>query len=178
MRHPVEFDLDPRARARGGFAGGTSQPRRAHVLHPGHRAGGEQFQAGAAHPFFHDRIARRHRATLAFRGGFRQILRRKHRAREPVPSRRRAQVKHRISHALRRAARDLFMPQHAKTKGVHERVARVGRVEINLSRHRREAKVITVMRKAADHPGKELPIVLHRRCVGRAFVFACDRTEA
>ncbi len=52
----------PAARRR--FASGTRQSRRAHVLDARHGVGRQQFQAGFAHQFFHERIAHLHRAAL------------------------------------------------------------------------------------------------------------------
>ncbi len=163
LRHFVQFDLDARARARGRFASGTGQTRRAHVLNARDRAGGEQFQARFANQFFHERIADLHRAALLLGGFLGQILRGKRRARQAVATRRRADVKNRIAHALGRAARDLFVAQHAEAKRVHERIAFVGFVEINLARDGRDAETISVMRDAADHAGKKAAIVCNLR---------------
>ena len=159
LRNFVEFDLDARAGARGHFAGGTGQTRRAHVLHAGDATGGEQFEARFAHEFFHERIADLHRAALLLGGFLGQILRRKRRARETVATRGRADVKHGIAHALGRAARDLFVPQHAEAERVHERIALIRLVEIHLARDGRDAEAIPVMRDAADHAGEEAAVV-------------------
>ena len=148
MRNLVQFDFDARAGARGGFAGGAGQTRRAHVLDARDRAGGQQFEAGFANEFFHERIADLHRAALLLGGFLGQILRRKRRARQAVAARGRADVKNRIADALGRAARDLFVPQHAEAEGVHQRIAFVGFVEINLARDGRNAEAIAVMRDA------------------------------
>ena len=126
---------------------------------PGDRAGGEQFEARFAHEFFHERIADLHRAALLLGGFLGQILRRKRRAREPVATRGRADVKHGIAHALGRAARDLFMAQHAEAERVHERIALIRLVEIHLARDGRDAEAIPVMRDAADDAGEQTPIV-------------------
>ena len=93
---------------------------------PATATGGEQFQARFAHEFFHERIADLHRAALLLGGFLGQILGRKRRARQAVATRRRADIKDGIAHALGRAARNLFMAQHAETKRVHQRIAFVG----------------------------------------------------
>ena len=159
LRHFVQFDLDARARARRRFARRTRQTRRAHVLHARDRAGGEQFQARFAHQLFHERIADLHRAALLLGGFLGQILRGKRRARQAIATRRRADVKDRIAHALGRAARDLFVAQHAEAKRVHQRIALVAFVEINFARDGRNAEAIAVMRDAADHAGEKPAIV-------------------
>ena len=97
-------------------------------------------------------------------GGFLgQILRRKRRARESVATCRRADVKHGIAHALGRAARDLFVAQHAETERVHERIALIRLVEIHLARDGRDAEAIPVMRDAADHSGEQAAVILQLR---------------
>ena len=159
----VEFDLDARAGARRHFAGGTCQTRRAHVLHAGDCAGGEQFETRFAHKFFHERIADLHRTALSLGGFLGQILRRKRRARETVAPRRRADVKHGITHALGRAARDLFVAQHAEAERVHERIALIRLVEIHLARDGRDAEAIAVMRDAADDAGEQATVVFQLR---------------
>ena len=155
LRHLVQFDLDARARARGHFARGTGQARRAHVLHAGDRAGGEKFQAGFAHQLFHEGIAHLHCAALLLGGFIREILRGKGRACQAVAPSGRSDVEHRIAHALRRAARDLLMPQHAQAEGVHQRIALVGLVKIHFAGHRGDAEAIPVMGDATDHAAEE-----------------------
>ena len=159
MRNFVQFDFDAGAGARGGFAGGTGQARRAHVLNAGDGAGGEQFEARFAHEFFHERIADLHRAALLLGGFLGQILRRKRRARQAVATGRRADVKHRIADAFGRAARDLFVAQHAEAERVHQRIAFVRFVEIHLARDGRDAEAIAVMRDAADDAGEQTAVV-------------------
>ena len=135
------------------------KPAAPHVLHARDATGGQQFQARFAHEFFHERIADLHRAALLLGGFLGQILRRKRRTREAVATRGRADIKHGITHALGRAARDLFMAQHAETERVHERVALISLVEIHLARDGRNAEAIAVMRDAADDAGKEAAVV-------------------
>ena len=119
LRHLVQLDLDAGARAGGGFARGARQAGGAHVLHAGDRAGGEQFQARFADELLHEGIAHLHRAALLLGRFLGQILRGKRRARQAVAPGGRAHVKDGVAHALGRAARDLFMPQHAQAKRVH-----------------------------------------------------------
>ena len=57
---------------------------------------------------------------------------------------------------LRRAARDLFVPQHAEAKDVDERIAFVAFVEINLAADGRNADAIAVMRDARDDAGEQI----------------------
>ena len=109
------------------------KPGRAHVLDAGDGAGGEQFQARFAHELLHERIADLHRAALLLRRFLGQILRGKRRPGQTIATRGRADVEHRIANALGRAARDLFVAQHAQAKRVHQRIAFVGFIEINLA---------------------------------------------
>ena len=83
LGHLGQFDLDARAGAGGGFAGGTGQAGGAHVLDAGDRAGGEQFQAGFADQLLHERIAHLHRPALLLGGFLGQVLRGKSRAARP-----------------------------------------------------------------------------------------------
>ena len=163
LRDLVQLDLDAGAGARGGFAGRAGQARRAHVLNPGDRAGGEQFEARFAHEFFHERIAHLHRAALLLGGFLGQILRRERRARQTVAARGRADVKHRVANAFGRAARDLFVTQHAEAEGVHERIAFVGFVEIDLARDGRDAEAIAVMRDARHDAGEQTLVICDLR---------------
>ena len=118
-------------------------------------ASGKGLQAGLAHELFHEGIAHLHRPALLLGGFIRQILRGKGRAREAVPTRGRADVKHRIANALGRAARDLVMAQHAEAEGIDEGIALVAFVEIHLAGNRGDAEAIAVMRNAADHSAEQ-----------------------
>ena len=51
------------------------------------------------------------------------------------------------------------MAQHAEAKCVHERIAFVRFVEINLARDGRDAEAIAVMRNAADDAGEQTAVV-------------------
>jgi len=66
----------------------------------------------------------------------RKVLRRERRARQAVTPRGRTDVEDRIANALRRAARDLLVAQHAETESVDQWIALVAFVEIDLARER------------------------------------------
>ena len=51
------------------------------------------------------------------------------------------------------------MTQNAEAKGVHERIAFVGFVEINFARDSRDAEAIAVMRDAGDDAGEKTAVV-------------------
>ena len=157
LRNFREIDLDAGAAAAGGFAGRTGQTRRAHVLNAGDRIGGEQFEARFEQQFFLERIADLHRRPI-FARFLGQIARGERRARQTVAPRLRADVKDRIANAAGRAARELLVPQNAKAKNVHERIAFEAFVEINLAADGRDADAIAVMRDAGDHAGEQAPI--------------------
>src|SRR5665213_3583240 len=163
LRNFVEFDLDSRARARRRFTSGTRQTRRAHVLNSRDATRRQKFEARFANQFFHERIADLHRAALLLGGFLGQIFRRKRRARETVATCRRADVENWIADSLRRAARDLFVPQNAEAKRVHEWIAFVGYVEINLARDGWNSKTISVMRDAVDHTGEKAAVIYDLR---------------
>ena len=167
-----EIDLDAGAAAAGRFAGRAGQPRRAHVLDAGDRIGREQFEARFEQQLFLERIADLHRRPV-FARFLGQIARGKRRARQAVAPRLRADVKDRIADALRRAARELLVPQNAEAKDVHQRIAFEAFVEINLAADGRDADAIAVMRDAGDHAGEKPAIRLHVRGS-----IAGDRAEA
>src|SRR5665213_2180138 len=163
LRNFVEFDLDSRARARRRFTSGTRQTRRAHVLNSRDATRRQKFEARFANQFFHERIADLHRAALLLGGFLGQIFRRKRRARETVATRCRTDIENWIADSLRRAARDLFVPQNAEAKRVHEWIAFVGYVEINLARDGWNSKTISVMRDAVDHTGEKAAVIYDLR---------------
>ena len=71
----------------------------------------------------------------------------------------RADVEDRIADAPGRAARELFVPQHAETENIDERIAFEALVEINLAADGRDADAIAVMRDAGDDAGEEPAVV-------------------
>ena len=68
-------------------------------------------------------------------------------------------VKDRVAHAPRGAAHDLVVSQDPEAERVHERVALVGLVEIDLAGDGRDAEAIAVVGDAADDAGKQ-PFVI------------------
>ena len=99
FRHEVQIDLVARAAAAGRLAGRTGQSRRAHVLDADDQPVlAHHFEAGFQQQLFHERIADLHRrpVLLRFLG---QLARGERRARQPVPSRRAADVNHGVAHA-------------------------------------------------------------------------------
>src|SRR5437588_6938885 len=70
-----------------------------------------------------------------------------------------ADVENRIADALSFAVGDLFVAQHTEAKRIHERIALVAFVKINLTRDGRDAKAIAVMRDAR-HDAREEPAVI------------------
>ena len=70
---------------------------------------------------------------------------------------------------LARAAGDLLVAQHAQAKGVDQRVALVGLVEIDLAGDGRDAEAIAVMGDAGHHAAEEPAIV---RCADLVAVLA------
>ena len=125
------------------------KPGRAHVLNPGDGVGREQFQARFEQQLFLERIAHLHRRPF-FARFLGQILRGEGRAGQTIAPRLGADIENRIADAVGRAARDLFVPQNAKAKHIHQRIAFEAFVEINLAPDGRDAKAIAVMRDASD----------------------------
>ena len=66
LRHLGQINLNARAAARGRFAGGTREARRAHVLNARHCAGRQQFQTGLHTELLHEGIAHLHGTALLF----------------------------------------------------------------------------------------------------------------
>ena len=155
LRHLVQLDFDARPGAGRRLARRAGQARRAHVLHAGDAAGGEQFEARLADEFLHEGVAHLHRAALLLGGFLSQVLRGKRRARETIATGRGANVEDRVADAVRCAARDLVVAQDAEAEGVDERIAFVALIEIDLARDGRDAEAVSVVRNAADHAGEE-----------------------
>ena len=171
LRHFREVNLHARAAAARRLARRAREARRAHVLDARHRVGREQFEARLHQQLLAERIAHLHRGPVLL-ALLREIARCERRAREPVAPRLRADVENRIAHALRRAARDLLVPQNAEAEHIHQRVAIVALVEKHLAADGRHADAIPVVRDAAHHARKTraVPLVL--------LGVAVDRPEA
>src|SRR5207249_8958041 len=81
------------------------------------------------------------------------------RARETIASGRGADVENRIADALSFAVGDLFVAQHAEAKRIHERIALVAFVKINLTRDGRDAEAIAIVRDARHDAREEPPVI-------------------
>ena len=99
LRNVFQIDLDARAGAAAHLAGGTRQPRRAHVLNADDGAGLHRFEARFEQQLFEKRIAHLHVGPLLLRF-FGELGRRHGRAVNSVAPRLRADVDHRIADAL------------------------------------------------------------------------------
>jgi hypothetical protein len=135
-------------------AGRARQARRAHVLDARDRVGGEQFETGLEQKFFAKRIADLHGGAILLRF-LGEITRRESRAREAIATRLRTHVEDRVADTARRAASDLLVPQPAEAEDVHERIAVVTLVEINLPADGRDADAISVVRDPRDDARKQ-----------------------
>ena len=155
LRHLGQIDLDAGTAAGRCLAGGAGQAGCAHVLYSRDRAGRQQLEAGFHAEFLHERIAHLHSAALLLGRFLGQILRRKRRAGQAVAPGRRADVKHRVAHALGRPACHLAVAQHPEAEGVNERISFIRGVKIDFSGHRREADAVTVMGDAGHHAAKQ-----------------------
>ena len=163
LRNFGKVDLDAGAGARRRFAGGTGQTGRAHVLNAGHRPRREQFKTGFQHQLLHERVAHLHGPALLLGRRFGQILRGKRRAGQAVPARRGTHIEHRVADAAGFAARDLLVAQRAQTKRIHQRIAVVAAVEMDLAGDGRDAEAIAIMRDAGHDTGEETAIVCDLR---------------
>ena len=171
LGHFREVDLHSRAAAAGGLAGRAGEARRAHVLDAGDGVGGEEFEAGFEEEFFFERVADLHGGAvlLALLG---QLARGKGRAREAVAPGLGADIENGVADAARCAARDLLVAEDAEIEDVHERIAVVAFVEIDLAADGGDADAVPVMRDARDHAGEEAAVGFDVRAV------AGDRPEA
>ncbi len=59
---------------------------------------------------------------------------------------------------LRRAPRELFVPQNAKAKNVYQRIALETFIEINFAADGRDADAVAVMRDAGNDSGKKAAV--------------------
>src|SRR5207247_8793078 len=72
-------------------------------------------------------------------------------------------VKHGVADPFGRAARDLFVAQDAQAERVHQRIAFIAFVEVDLAPYGWDAEAIAVMRDAAYHAGEEALVIFDLR---------------
>lgn len=152
-----EVDLNSSTATAGRFAGGTSQPGRAHVLNSGDCVAGQKFQTCLEQKLFLERIAHLDGGTILLRF-FGQLSRREGRAGQSITSSLRTDVENRIAHAARGATCELFVSQNAETENIDQRIAFETFVEINFAADRWNADAVAVVRNAGDNSGEDAAI--------------------
>ena len=155
LRDFVQFDLDSGAGAGGGFAGRAGETGGAHVLDSGNGAGGQEFEAGLAHEFFHEGIADLNGAALLFGGFVGEILGGEGGSGEAIAAGGWSDIEDGVAHALGLAAGDLFVAKDPEAEDVDQRVTLVGFVEINLPGDGGDPKAIAVMGNAGHHAAEQ-----------------------
>ena len=157
-----QIDLDAGAAAARCFTSGAGQSRRAHVLNAGDGIGREQFQTGFEQQLLLERIADLHGRAI-FARFFRQFAGSERGAGQTVAARFSADVKDRIADAAGRAARELLVPQDAKTKNIYERIPFEAFVEVDLAADSRNPDAVAVMRNAGNDAGEQPAVALDLR---------------
>ena len=154
LRHAADVHVHAGAGARAHLAGGAGQAGGAHVLQPDDRTGPQDLEAGLHQQLLHERVADLHRRPLV--GGLLVELRRGHRrAVDAVASGLGPDVVHRVALAVRGALDDLVAAGEAEAEDVHQRVARVGGVEVDFAADRGNADAVAIAADAGDHAGED-----------------------
>jgi hypothetical protein len=157
--------------AAGGLARRASETGGAHVLNSGDGVGGEQLETGFERSFLAEGIANLHcrPILLRFLG---EVTRGERGARQSITPGLGADVENWIPDPLRGAAGDLLVPQHAEAEDIHQRVAVVTFVEVDLAADRGNTDAVSVMCDAGDHAREKPAIRLHLRRI------SLDRAKA
>ena len=150
LRHLVQVEFDADAALAGHLDAAAGQPGGAHVLDGDDGVGGHQLQAGFDQQLFGEGVADLHGGAL-FLGIGPELGARHGRAVDPVPPGLAADVDDRIADASGGAEEDAVPRRDADRHGIHQRVAVVGGVEIDLAAHGRHADAVAVAADAAHH---------------------------
>ena len=158
LRDEREVDLDARAAAAGRLAGGAGEAGRAHVLHADDGLGMlEEFEARLEQQLLDEGITHLHGGPVGLRV-LGQIARGEGGAGEAVAAGAVADVEDGIARAGGCAAPDLARAQGAEAEDVHQRVAVVARVEVDLAADRGHADAVAVVRDAGDDAGEQAAV--------------------
>ena len=157
LRHEREIDFHAGPATAGSLTGRTSQTGSAHVLDASDAAAREQFQAGFEQQLFAEGIPDLDCWTVFFRF-FGQVARGKRSSSQPVASGLRPNIKDGISNSRRGAAGDLAVAQYSKAKYIHQRIAGIGFVKINLAADRWDPDTVSVMGDAGDDACKKVAV--------------------
>ena len=162
LRDVLDVDLDADAAAAAHLAGGTRQPRRAHVLDADERAGLHDLEARLEQELLGERVAHLHGRALLFRLLV-ELGRGHRRAVDAVAAGLGADVVHGVAGAAGRALDDVVVPGDAEAEDVDQRVAVVRLVEGDLAADRRDADAVAVAADAGDHAFEDAPVERHVR---------------
>ena len=150
LRHEVEFDFSADVAARAHLAGGAGQPGGAHVLYADDGAGLHGFEAGFEQKLFEKRIAHLHVGPLGF-GGLAEFFAGHGGAVNAVAPGLRADVNHGIAFARGLGVKNLIAPDQSQSERIHQRIARVARLELGLAAEVGDAEAISVRGDPADY---------------------------
>src|SRR6266567_2485776 len=150
LRHPVHFNLNTNAAARTHLASGACQSRRAHVLNANDRAGLHRLEARFEQELLQKWIAHLDVRPLGFRF-FAELLAGHGRAMNAVAHRLRPYINNPIAFARRLRVKDLVLAHQPERERVHQRIARVARLELCLPADVGDAEAVSVRSDAADY---------------------------
>ena len=149
-RHLIQIQFDTDAALARHLDGRTGQAGGAHVLDGDDRVGGHQFQACLDQELLGERIADLHGRPLFLRVGG-KLGGRHGRAVDAVAPGLRSDVDHRIADSGRGAEKDAILRRDADGHRVDQRIAIIGRMEVDLAAHRGDADAVAVAADATHH---------------------------
>src|SRR5258708_18866056 len=150
LGHAVEFNFDADAAASAHLAGRAGKSGRAHVLNADDRSGLHGFEASLQQEFFEKWIADLHVRTFRLRG-FAEFFARHGCAVDAVTSGLGADIDHGIAFAGGARVKDFIFADEAHRECIHQRIARVARLELRLPAEVRHAEAISIGSDPADH---------------------------
>ena len=157
LRHKLDVDLDTGAATTGSLAGGAGESGRAHVLDTGDRVGGEEFETGLEQELLAERITHLDGGTVGLRF-LGQLARGESGTGKSVAPGLGADVEDGIPHTLGGAAGDLLVAEDAEAEGVHQRVAAVALVEVDLAGDGGKTDAVAIVGDAGDHAREEAAV--------------------
>ena len=164
LGHQLNVDLDTRAATTGSLAGGAGESGRTHVLDAGDGIRGKQLEAGLEEQLLTEGITHLDSRTISF-GFLGELAGGKGGTSQTITAGLGTDIENGVPHTLGSTAGDLLVTEDAQAEGVHQRVATIGLVKIDLSGHGRKSDAVAVVGDAGDDTREEAAIGLGLFCV-------------